>query len=50
MPTINGTNRPDNLGNSFSVLPNIINGFDGNNTINGKADNDIINTGSGNDI
>ncbi|MEH1822010.1 MAG: hypothetical protein V7L31_23510 [Nostoc sp.] len=35
MPTINGTNRPDSLGNLSSILPYLINGLDGNDTIRG---------------
>ncbi|MEH2212728.1 hypothetical protein [Nostoc sp.] len=49
MPTINGTNQPDTLGIPSSILPYIINGFDGNDTIRGGSGNDTINGGSGDD-
>ncbi|MEH1932693.1 MAG: calcium-binding protein [Nostoc sp.] len=51
MPTINGTNRADNLSVPFSnsFVPYLINGFDGNDTIQGGFGGDTINGGDGND-
>ncbi|MEH2060532.1 MAG: calcium-binding protein [Nostoc sp.] len=51
MPTINGTNGADNLSVPFSNSfdPNLINGFDGNDTIQGGFGGDTINGGDGDD-
>ncbi|MEH1945913.1 MAG: hypothetical protein V7K77_02825 [Nostoc sp.] len=51
MPTINGTNQPDTLGIPSSILPYIINGFDGNDGIlTGVGGTDVLTGGLGNDV